>query len=44
MVERLNRLVQQLERAMIDEKNMPKTFWAKFVHTTNYFEIKLTSC
>ena len=36
MAERKNRHIAEIARALMSEKNMPKYFWAKAVHTAIY--------
>jgi hypothetical protein len=34
VVERQNRSVQQMERSMMNERNIPQTYWVEEIHTT----------
>ena len=33
VVERQNRSVQQMERSMMNERNIPQTYWVEAIHT-----------
>jgi hypothetical protein len=34
VVERQNRIVQQMARSMMNEKNIGQTYWVEAIHTT----------
>jgi hypothetical protein len=41
-VERLNRIVQEMARVMLDESKVPNTFWGEVFKLQSTFSIELT--
>ena len=43
MAERKNRKIEEAARAMLEEKHMPKLYWAEVVRTTVYLQNQASS-